>query len=632
MAKFNWDQLQDAQVPAETKGGKFSWDQFQDARPQKENDLVGAVQVGVEHFGNAASLGYLPQIQAVASKLTPDPNTDVDAKLATQGFNIQQPKPATYVQERDANIKRLEQQSQDHPYASGVGTIAGSLAGGAAASGLAPISAATRLGRVAQAAKGGAILGAVSNPGDKEGEVDLLQSGDRISGALGGAALGGAGQGVIEGASAAAKGMTGLGTSLKAKAQERAVKAGGAMLKDYRQLAGQERVDEIGRYMLDNGLIKPGMSVKEIASAAEKLQGKHGEAISEILTKLDDAGHVAPSGKEMADVVRAQAAPLENLNTAKPTYNTLQDVAADIETMAANAKNGSFKTAQDIKRFVADQVEASGGFKALNPTEKNLALRKVYGIVKDKMEEGAQKAAEAAGSPELLQNYLKNKTGFRNAGDVANMAGDQALRQNANRFFSPSDYFSGGMGAVVGAASGGDSLEEKLKHAAVGAGLGLANKAARTYGTPLMSVGLDKAAGLLAKTPLASLGKASKPVLEAAERSPGALATTIGISRPNFERAPIRGVADQNLKGETRWAQNGLEKLGIRDQAMASRILQSKEGKRLLIEASDLSPGSRGMTRIKEQIDTLQKGLPNDSLSGVPPKVLRREREPARGR
>lgn len=83
-------------------------------------------------------------------------------------------------------------------------------------------------------------------------------------------------------------------------------------------------------------------------------------------------------------------------------------------------------------------------------------------------------------------------------------------------------------------------------------------------------------------------------------------------------------------KGEDRWARSGLEKLGIQDAQLTARLMQSKEGKRLLIEASDLPEGSRALERIKEQI---QKGWgKDDSLSSTPSKVLRRERKPARGR
>lgn len=98
----------------------------------------------------------------------------------------------------------------------------------------------------------------------------------------------------------------------------------------------------------------------------------------------------------------------------------------------------------------------------------------------------------------------------------------------------------------------------------------------------------------------------------------------------------LRRVAQEDGEPKTgpeRWARSGLEKLGIRDQELASRLLADKDAKRLLIEASDLPPGSPKLRRIMER---LEKGwvnnYGNESPSRAPAEVLRRRREPARGR
>lgn len=58
-------------------------------------------------------------------------------------------------------------------------------------------------------------------------------------------------------------------------------------------------------------------------------------------------------------------------------------------------------------------------------------------------------------------------------------------------------------------------------------------------------------------------------------------------------------------KGEDLWAQNGLKKLGIQDPAQSQRLMQDPKAKQLLIQASDLAPGSKAMQKI---IDQIQKG------------------------
>jgi hypothetical protein len=56
--------------------------------------------------------------------------------------------------------------------------------------------------------------------------------------------------------------------------------------------------------------------------------------------------------------------------------------------------------------------------------------------------------------------------------------------------------------------------------------------------------------------------------------------------------------------GPDKWARDGAAKLGL-SPSETQRLMQSKEGKAYLIQASDLKPGSARMQRIKEQI---QKG------------------------
>jgi hypothetical protein len=97
---------------------------------------------------------------------------------------------------------------------------------------------------------------------------------------------------------------------------------------------------------------------------------------------------------------------------------------------------------------------------------------------------------------------------------------------------------------------------------------------------------------------------------------------------PEAPAQPTQKLMDAPRTGPERWARTGLEKLGIQNQELASRLLSSKEGKRLLIEASDLQPGSRAMKRIQERIDALANGkeASHDSRTRTPSAVPGRQR------
>lgn len=587
----------------------------QQAKPEKL-DLGDMAQAGVEHFGNAASLGYLPQIQATASKLLPDPGNDVNAKLRAQGFTIDEKRP-TYVQDRDANIKRLAQQSEDYPVASGIGTVTGSLASGIAASGLTPINAATRMGRVVQAAKGGALIGGLSNPGDKEGEVNLSQLGERGVGLAGGAIVGGLGQGAIEGVSSLAKGVTNLPNSLQAKAEERTFKASGAMLKDYRKAVkngGPERVHEIGRFMMDNGLAKPGMSVSDTAEASGELKNKIGEALGDAYDRASSAlngAHVPAADlnpQKLADEFLTEyKAAQKGVPGGGARIKSVQSVLDDLSQLPGN---GSFKPVNNFRQSLDELVFAHDRTPGTLPeTKQGLADLRSW---LDQRVDGAISAIDRATGGKVSQELPDLNRQYGLAKEVSKISQDQTIRQNANRFFSPTDYASAATGAIGGAATG-DNVHDKIRNAAIGATLGVANKAARTYGTPLVSAGLDKAGKALARTPLQAAGQMAKPILDAAERSPVAESVvTMLRSKPAFEPAPLRNVASDDAdakpapKGAERWAISGAQKLAEHDPKMdpsdLQALLQTPKGQSLLHQASDLKPGSKAMQNIYDQI------------------------------
>ena len=158
--------------------------QLQDA----PGDAAGAA---LEGFGQGASLGYLAELQAMAGKLMPDPNAEMDAKLKAKGFKIQQG-DESYLQLRDENVKRQHNLSKSNPVA-----YYGSMVGGGIATAPAVTGALTRVapvlagaGTTAKIAATGAAIGAAANPGSTEGEIAPIQPVERLKNAAIGAGLG----------------------------------------------------------------------------------------------------------------------------------------------------------------------------------------------------------------------------------------------------------------------------------------------------------------------------------------------------------------------------------------------------------------------------------------------------------
>lgn len=255
-------------------------------------------------FGNAAALGYLPQIEAAVEGLLPDPTAGADEALRSKGITIQQERPG-YIERRDQSAARLKEQAAENPKAALAGTVAGVLSGGVALSPLLPAGVATagsaNLGKALvqagasaklargtlgaiNAAKGGAIAGAAANPGDQEGEYNPLQLGDRA----GNAVMGGLTAGTLQaGTSAVIAAAPKVSALLRDTAVEKAFKSlnPNKSATKLAQATGQDKA--VGATLLDEGALPVLATPGRIAKRVGRLKEEAGEEVGRILDEAD---------------------------------------------------------------------------------------------------------------------------------------------------------------------------------------------------------------------------------------------------------------------------------------------------------------------------------------------------------
>lgn len=243
----------------------------------------------LDHFANAAAMGYLPQLQGVASQLFPDPSSGVDAKLRAQGFKIDQPEN-TYLSNRDAMVSQLDNEAQANPYASAAGTVGGAITGGIALSPLTPIKGANMVARAKQAAAVGALYGAVSNPGDNAGQINPIQPIDRTKNAAVGYIAGGVLQPAIEGVTGAAGWLK---NQFSDYAADKAAKAIGMTKADYNRL-GPDKARALGRAALDQGIVTPLATPAKVEAVTDTMKDEAGQKLGQIIDQaqgqLDQMG------------------------------------------------------------------------------------------------------------------------------------------------------------------------------------------------------------------------------------------------------------------------------------------------------------------------------------------------------
>lgn len=524
--------------------GALSDDELDDLIIQKsmsEEAKSSPVEAFAQSFGNAATFGYLPQIQAItepaiqgAIDLVTGDNTD--QALKERGFDVQSPKEDSYVQRRDKYIASQEQLAKENPVANIAGGVTGSIASGIATGGALGKLLGTAgktsnfIGRAKEAAKTGAAIGAIRNPGDTEGEVNLIQVGDRLKNAASDAATGLVVQGGLEGAKKVGEGIKHSGKAIKTFSQMKALKGSGAMLKDFRKALGNKKAGELGQSVIDEGLIKYGDDVADIAKNSEKALKESGGRIGAIYNKADEITSITSDDIKRLnnDFLDEASERLSGTVDGKQVAQKLDDI---LSTLSEN-KNPTFSELRKLRASIDDQINYSKATQDLPKYQDELLhLRnKVQELVKKKIGDV---------NPSLGKELSKENKRFSNIAEITKIAKDKMAREESNAAMGLRERISGGVGAVVGGMIGssmGGPLGT-LTGAAIGNKLGaISTKVARQYGTPFVALTANKVARALEKNQDA-LGKFSKPLIESASNPEKFVATVNMLMKdPDFKK------------------------------------------------------------------------------------------------
>lgn len=462
-----------------------------DAYLAKDTRKGSAGQAALESFGNAATLGYLPQLQAGLAKLMPDPNAKLDAELKAKGFSVKGAAEPTYVENRDANIARQEQLKQDFPLASGAGTVAGIGGSALLASAAAPVKAAATVGaRIIQGAKGGAAIGALANPGDTEGVVDPLQAGGRAKNAAAGGVLGAATAGAIEAFGPIAKKA---GEWLENKAAKKATRALGRQTTN--KMAEMAKTGEdvaLGKTLLEGKAIPILGTPGRIAKRVDALKEKTWSGVEALLNKGGDDAVVDGAEAGMRILNSEHLALLREAGETQ-AVKALEDAAEQLAGMG----KVSLQRAQRIKRTIDSQLnynkaipDMTGGQAAR--FSKRTALR-------DQMDETVSGLGAGKGD---LKTAFKKHGSLEGASEILEK---EIGRQQNNRAMSLTDTIMAGAGIASGAGP--------AESVARGALLGAVNKAGRSVGNAVQARGYNLASKLFTPGPALAAFAQKNPVL-----------------------------------------------------------------------------------------------------------------------
>jgi hypothetical protein len=312
----------------------------------------------------------------------------------------------------------------------------------------------------------------------------------------------------------------GLGKFAKGFSEDRAVKALGPTLKQQEVLGSRGAARELGREMLDEGVVKFGSSVEGMAPRLEDLISAKGQRIGDIRSAADEAG-------AQIDLSR-----LRDVGNAKVAFSDATNEATQ-KAAKAYAKNAS-AMAKVPERSIGDVQEEIAALSKQIPFEKDLAkhtpAQQAFGdLRRDMVSQVSDQVRQRV--PESFDEYQKlmGQFGLLKEGDK--ILDKSVARQARNADFGLRDLLVGG-----GAAKVGDGIVPGVAGA-------VATKVARERGNSMLAASANRLSQLLGENP-AGLGRFAKPLLDAAKRGNTALMTTHALLMQDPEYAALVGAED----------------------------------------------------------------------------------------
>jgi hypothetical protein len=443
-----------------------------------------------------------------------------------------------------------------------------------------PGMAAARGAKLASVAAKSAGIGAAAGTGYSEGET----AGEVLTDTTIGAGLGGAASfaaPVI--GKAAARG----GKALKRSAERFAARAIGAERGTIKKI-GQDKVQEAGRYALDNKIISPLANTDEKIARNNAVKKNVMDQRQSAYDKIDEAKAGTFRPLEVATELEKKVIGDKN-RSYLDTQELIKKLDPELENILSRGEGSiSMKDAQELVANLSRKAK----FDTSRSTETNDLMKTVYSTVR----EAVNKAADEGASQIKIEKVVRDANkAFSTAKNAETLLENKLAREQGNKLIGLTDWALLGGSGIGAVASGGASIPGTL-------GVLAAKKGAEKYGAQNAAIILDKTSKALTKAPqtaknAAAIETVAKPIRSAVDSKLQMVAENDG-DKPST----------RPLKGQEKWANDGFKKLldhsGNENMSkMKGALLKSPKGKRLLIAASDLKPGSKAFEKIASQIE-----------------------------
>lgn len=276
-----------------------------------------------------------------------------------------------------------------------------------------------------------------------------------------------------------AEALSGAADTLSSFANEKALKAAGAMSKDLKILNDKGTVDALGSYLLDNKIVKPLSTVSQIADRLEEAKATAGQQVGHLLDQSMATGAPTISARDVA-LELSQDPEIANLSKIPGKEGTAKQINNYLGTLYENGDSLSLREAQMLRQGIDSSINFNKRIPDMAGAQPYLT--KMRNAISDRMND-AINAMTPGGEVDALKSANQN---YSKLSQLETIANNRAAGLAANRGVSLTDTIAGVGGLAMG--------HTPMGAAAWGAGAALANKAGRTFGNGVMATGANAAA------------------------------------------------------------------------------------------------------------------------------------------
>lgn len=465
MVGFSFDDY-----PDESAGG-FDFDAFPDEGEEKADPLMSGIRKGLQGATAGLSDEAAGIVEGAGRALGVEgagAGPIGDMKLSDEGPTLDwEILRDAYKKARDKERGALKKDAKDNPVVSAVAEIGGAIAS--------PIN---KLMPGASMAKSGAVLGGITGLGNSE--ADNL--GDMALDTGKGVALGGAlGYAADKASPYLEKGVKAVGEGSRNLAKRFGARALGAERGTIKKL-GADKVDELGAYALDEGLLSPLASTDDVIARNAARQAEGAAKMNEVYSAIDDAGASTFNPLDVAGKVDESIGGFYRSPINRGETNQLENTLESI--LMRGDGNIPLKEAQVLKQELGKVANWKNN---LNISEKERMAREAYGLVSGAIDDAAETGAKAIGKEGLEEILKQGKKLYGNSKGAEELLTNKFAREQGNKLFGLTDTIAGtGAVSTMGPA---------------GLGVLAAKSAAERFGAQNAALGLNKVSKMLLKSP-----------------------------------------------------------------------------------------------------------------------------------